>query len=123
MPPRSVHRLDEPTRLSLGVVASPQSPLPFRPAKVILPQVRFLPFLSRHSVGPLIQRVFAVLPFDKFAGHPFLSPDLLPRPFGLSRKVGVSLSEIAADEGSAQGQRLGQAERDIGRHTKLAQRS
>jgi hypothetical protein len=42
MPPRPVHRLDEPTRLSLGVVASPQSPLPFRLAKVILPQVRLL---------------------------------------------------------------------------------
>jgi hypothetical protein len=26
------HHLDEPTRLSLGMVASPQSPLPFRPA-------------------------------------------------------------------------------------------
>ncbi len=32
-PPRSVHRLDEPTGLSLGMVASPQSPLPFRPAE------------------------------------------------------------------------------------------
>jgi len=28
-PPRSGHRLDEPTRLSLGMVASQQSPLPF----------------------------------------------------------------------------------------------
>ena len=32
-PPRSVHRLDEPAKLSLGMIASPQSPLPFRPAK------------------------------------------------------------------------------------------
>jgi hypothetical protein len=30
--PRSVHRLDEPARLTLSMVASPQSPLPFRPA-------------------------------------------------------------------------------------------
>ena len=30
---RPVHRLDEPTGLSLGMVASPQCPLPFRPAK------------------------------------------------------------------------------------------
>ncbi len=29
-PPRSGHRLDEPARLSLGMVASLQSPLPFR---------------------------------------------------------------------------------------------
>ncbi len=28
-----LHRLHEPTRLPLGVVASPQSPLPFRPAR------------------------------------------------------------------------------------------
>jgi len=28
-----LHRLDEPTGLSLGMVASPQSQLPFRPAK------------------------------------------------------------------------------------------
>jgi hypothetical protein len=28
-----VHRLDEPTGISLGMVASPQCPLPFRPAK------------------------------------------------------------------------------------------
>ena len=28
-----VHRLDEPTGLSLGMVASPQCPLPFRPAR------------------------------------------------------------------------------------------
>jgi len=28
-----LHRLDEPTRLSLGVVASPQSPLPFHLAE------------------------------------------------------------------------------------------
>src|SRR5215472_654853 len=27
-----VHRLDEPTGISLGMVASPQCPLPFRPA-------------------------------------------------------------------------------------------
>jgi hypothetical protein len=31
MPLRSVHRLDEPTGLSLSMVASPQSQLPFRP--------------------------------------------------------------------------------------------
>src|SRR5438445_11836126 len=30
---RPVHRLDEPAGISLGMVASPQSPLPFRPAK------------------------------------------------------------------------------------------
>ena len=29
----SKHRLDEPARLSLGMGASPQSPLPFHPAK------------------------------------------------------------------------------------------
>jgi hypothetical protein len=29
----AIHRFDEPTRLSLGMVASPQSPLPFRPAR------------------------------------------------------------------------------------------
>ena len=32
-PPRSIHRLNELARLSLGMVASPQSPHPFRPAK------------------------------------------------------------------------------------------
>jgi hypothetical protein len=32
-PPRSGHRLDEPARLSLGRVASQQSPLPFRLAE------------------------------------------------------------------------------------------
>jgi len=32
-PPRSGHRLDEPARLSLGMVASLQSPLPFRLAQ------------------------------------------------------------------------------------------
>ena len=31
-PLRSVHRLDEPAELSLGMVASQQSQLPFRPA-------------------------------------------------------------------------------------------
>src|SRR5437868_2362485 len=31
-----VHRLDEPTELSLGMVASPQCPLPFRPATFIV---------------------------------------------------------------------------------------
>lgn len=31
--PRSDHRLDEPTGLSLGVVASPHCQLPFRPAR------------------------------------------------------------------------------------------
>ena len=30
---RPVHRLDEPAGISLGMVASPQCPLPFRPAK------------------------------------------------------------------------------------------
>jgi len=30
---RPVHRLDEPTGISLGMVGSPQCPLPFRPAK------------------------------------------------------------------------------------------
>jgi hypothetical protein len=30
------HRLDEPTGLSLGMVASPQCPLPFRPAILIV---------------------------------------------------------------------------------------
>jgi hypothetical protein len=30
------HRLDEPTGLSLGMVASPQCPLPFRPARLIV---------------------------------------------------------------------------------------
>jgi hypothetical protein len=29
----AIYRLDEPTRLSLGMVASPQSPLPLRPAR------------------------------------------------------------------------------------------
>ncbi len=29
----AIHRFDEPTRLSLYMVASPQSPLPFRPAR------------------------------------------------------------------------------------------
>jgi hypothetical protein len=32
-PPRSEHRLDEPTKLSLGMGASLQSPLPFHLAK------------------------------------------------------------------------------------------
>jgi hypothetical protein len=30
---RPVHRLDEPTGLSLGMVASPHCPLPFHPAR------------------------------------------------------------------------------------------
>ena len=30
-----VHRLDKPTGISLGMVPSPQRPLPFRPAKSI----------------------------------------------------------------------------------------
>jgi len=29
------HRLDEPTGISLNMVASPQYPLPFRPARLI----------------------------------------------------------------------------------------
>ncbi len=33
--PRSNHRLDEPTRLSLGIVASRQSPLPFCLAELL----------------------------------------------------------------------------------------
>src|SRR6266436_6835694 len=49
-----VHRLDEPTGISLGMVASPRCPLPFRPAKLL--QLRNeLPFLNirlaRDSAG------------------------------------------------------------------------
>ncbi|MGA9639831.1 MAG: hypothetical protein WBQ72_00400 [Terriglobales bacterium] len=32
LPCAADHRLDEPAKLSLGMVASPQCPLPFRPA-------------------------------------------------------------------------------------------
>ena len=51
---RPVHRLDEPTGISLGMVASPLCPLPFRPAKSL--QLRNeLPFLNirfaRDSAG------------------------------------------------------------------------
>ena len=44
-----------------------------------------------------IPRVFAILPFQKCAGHALLSPDFLPRPLGVFRKVGVPLSEVEAD--------------------------
>jgi hypothetical protein len=35
-PHAPVHRLDEPTGRSLGLVASPQCPLPFRPGEIIV---------------------------------------------------------------------------------------
>ena len=45
----------------------------------------------------LVQRILAVLPFAKFARHALHSPDLLPRPLGVFRKVEVSLVEMAVD--------------------------
>ena len=44
-----------------------------------------------------VQRILAVLPFAKFARHALHSPDLLPRPLGVLRKVDVSLVEMAVD--------------------------
>jgi hypothetical protein len=44
-PHAPVHRLDEPTGVSLGMVASPQCPPPFRPARLIVaPQWRVCRF-------------------------------------------------------------------------------
>jgi len=44
-PHAPVHRLDEPTGVSLGMVASPQWPPPFRPARLIVaPQWRVCRF-------------------------------------------------------------------------------
>jgi hypothetical protein len=40
-----VHRLDEPTGMSLGMVASPQCPLPFRPAKSGSAAIRFVDYM------------------------------------------------------------------------------
>ena len=43
------HRLDEPARLSLGMVASLQSPPPFRPASSSVTTCRFSTSLARDS--------------------------------------------------------------------------
>src|SRR5215469_1324170 len=39
----------------------------------------------------LVLRVLAILPFVKLARHALHSPDLLPRPLGVFRKMGISL--------------------------------
>jgi hypothetical protein len=43
------------------------------------------------------ERVLAVLPFQEFAGHALLSPDLLPCPFRVFGKVCISLRKIEVD--------------------------
>ena len=88
---------DEPTRLSLSMVASLQGPLPFHLAQAIVAQVGLLALDVEVSSWLLIHRVFAVLAFEKFAVLPLLSPDLLPCPLGVFRKVRVSLGEVEAD--------------------------
>jgi hypothetical protein len=68
----AIHRFDEPTRLSLGMVASPQSSLPFRPARSLqLHQVhpsQLLdgPFTAQNSevrkfLGPVFAECVAIL--------------------------------------------------------------
>ena len=68
------HRLDEPTRLSPGMVASPQSPLLFHLGKVMVAPPRGLLKRERHCLEikdgfvRLLQEVYAEISLEEFAG-------------------------------------------------------
>ena len=75
--PRSgaaIHRLDEPTRLSLGMVASPQEPPSVSPGKAIVAPPRGLLKRERHCLEIksrfvcLLQEVYTEISLEEFAG-------------------------------------------------------